>query len=287
MIAKAKELNEDHSRCNYFLNEREDLALFREQQFSFIYSIIVLQHLPTELARKYITEFVRILQPNGVLVFQLPARFVQEKELPANAFSAAISCPLERIVLTPGEVATFRVTVENTSLTQWNYNEPFSLHLGNHWLGPDGSMHVVDDGRTRLPMGVLPGQAISMVLQAKAPAVAGNYILELDVVQERVAWFKDRRSQTCQIEATVANAVESSTKTPALPIPAGEMVDDFSDEAAPIRAKEIHFDMHCTPRSDVVELLRSLGCKLEFIEVSGLGGAATLSYIYYARKSGK
>ena len=40
----------------------------------------------------------------------------------------------------------------------------------------------------------------------------------------------------------------------------------------------------CLPRFEVVELLHKVGCRLEFIEVSGLGGTATLSYVYYARK---
>jgi predicted SAM-dependent methyltransferase len=40
-----------------------------------IYTKFVLQHLPSvELVRSYLSEFVRILRPGGLLVFQLPSR---------------------------------------------------------------------------------------------------------------------------------------------------------------------------------------------------------------------
>ena len=155
----------------------------------------MLQHLPTELARKYIAEFARILRPNGLMVFQLPARFVQEQELPIAAFSAVITCRLDNLTLEANEIAQLEVKVLNSSPVAWNYNEPFSIALGNHWLAADGSILVTDDGRERVPVGFGPRQETDMFLQVRAPAVAGNYLLELDVVQERVAWFKHRGSK--------------------------------------------------------------------------------------------
>lgn len=162
MICRARELNKDTTKCNYFLNQREDLKLFQDRQFSFIYSILVLQHLPTELAYNYIAEFVRILRLGGILVFHLPARFVQEQELPSTAFSAIINCHHRTLTLRPNDIVDLRVEVENSSPVQWNYNEPFPISLGNHWLAPDGSMHVVGDGRKVLPKGLLPGQRVDM-----------------------------------------------------------------------------------------------------------------------------
>ena len=56
-------------RCN----SRSDLGDFDDAQFDLVASDIVLQHLPDEpTVQGYIAEFVRVLAPGGLLVFQLP-----------------------------------------------------------------------------------------------------------------------------------------------------------------------------------------------------------------------
>jgi SAM-dependent methyltransferase len=283
MISLAKELNKDPERCHYFLNQQEGLKLFRDEQFCFIYSIIVLQHLPPGLAYKYLAEFVRILRPNGLLVFQLPSRFVSREELDVPAFSAQIACLDTQLVASTGQTLMVRAEVENSSPAPWNHHEPFSICLGNHWLAPDGKMWVMDDGRTRLPSGLLPRQRLTVNLQTRAPDSPGIYLLELDVVQEGVAWFKDMGSKTCLIEVNVLDAV----RTPSAPTVAATAVDPepaLPKDDSTVDTPELHFEMHCTPRPEVVDYLFRLGCRLEFIEPSGLGGASTLGYIYYVRK---
>ena len=54
------------------VNDREDLHPFDDDSFDMIYSKWVLQHLPgTSLMKSYIREFVRVLRPDGLLVFQV------------------------------------------------------------------------------------------------------------------------------------------------------------------------------------------------------------------------
>jgi SAM-dependent methyltransferase len=48
------------------------LKLFNDNDFDFIYSNITLQHMAPRYSQKYIQEFLRILSPEGLLVFQLP-----------------------------------------------------------------------------------------------------------------------------------------------------------------------------------------------------------------------
>jgi ubiquinone/menaquinone biosynthesis C-methylase UbiE len=74
MIAKAQELNKHGVRCHYHLNERPDLQLFEANTFDLVYSWLVLQHMPKQLALGYIAEFARVTKPGGVMVFQLPDR---------------------------------------------------------------------------------------------------------------------------------------------------------------------------------------------------------------------
>ena len=74
MIELAEQYNQHAERCRYHLNEKNNLSLFPDSTFDFIYSNITLQHMPPQFARAYIQEFLRLLTPAGILVFQIPSR---------------------------------------------------------------------------------------------------------------------------------------------------------------------------------------------------------------------
>ncbi|MCL4517914.1 MAG: class I SAM-dependent methyltransferase [Thaumarchaeota archaeon] len=84
MIDLAKQYNSDRKNCKFYLNETEDLKAFNDNYFDLIYSARTLQHIDPEYSKNYIKEFLRILSPEGVLVFQLPSerqgvkRFMQK-----------------------------------------------------------------------------------------------------------------------------------------------------------------------------------------------------------------
>ncbi|OHB44433.1 MAG: hypothetical protein A2Y13_08520 [Planctomycetes bacterium GWC2_45_44] len=92
MISLANEYNVHKNNCEYRLNTASDLKLFNDNYFDFIYSNIVLQHIPPKYSEKYIKEFLRILVPGGLLIFQLPS-----KRLPGKSIKAL----LRRIVPIP------------------------------------------------------------------------------------------------------------------------------------------------------------------------------------------
>jgi len=82
MLAKARELNRDFDNCQFVHNPKNDLQVFGDTHFDLIYSNIVLQHVPSKkLIRSYITEFVRILKRDGLLVFQLPSHIPLVKKI--------------------------------------------------------------------------------------------------------------------------------------------------------------------------------------------------------------
>jgi SAM-dependent methyltransferase len=75
MLAQAAELNRDCERCRFVLNTADDLRTFESGSFDLVYSRYVLQHLPGRaMVRSYLAEFMRVLRPGGLLVFQLPNR---------------------------------------------------------------------------------------------------------------------------------------------------------------------------------------------------------------------
>jgi ubiquinone/menaquinone biosynthesis C-methylase UbiE len=79
MIALAQELNDDLPQCRFLLNEDDRLKSFPENSFAFVYSSIVLQHIPEPYSLKYLGNLVRVLKPGGVLVFQLAEKLRAHK----------------------------------------------------------------------------------------------------------------------------------------------------------------------------------------------------------------
>lgn len=70
MVRVARQYNEHGDRVQYVVNTTPDLARFGVDTFDFVYTEKVLQHIPPELQLGYIREFVRVLRPGGLAVFQ-------------------------------------------------------------------------------------------------------------------------------------------------------------------------------------------------------------------------
>jgi SAM-dependent methyltransferase len=59
--------------CRFILNTSERLEEIPDDSIDLIYSSIVLQHIEPRYAKDYLAEFLRVLTPSGLLVFQLPS----------------------------------------------------------------------------------------------------------------------------------------------------------------------------------------------------------------------
>ena len=82
MIAAARKLNAAFLNCDFILNGHPDLRIFPHDHFDLIYSVLVLQHLPTRAAIvAYVADFARVLAPGGLLVCQIPSRIPLRRRL--------------------------------------------------------------------------------------------------------------------------------------------------------------------------------------------------------------
>ncbi|MEO8147569.1 MAG: class I SAM-dependent methyltransferase [Bacteroidia bacterium] len=81
MIAKANELNKEFKDRMFFFVNQNTKTNYEDNNFSFIYTTIVLQHIPYPQQVEYIAEFTRILKPGGVLVFQIPTKDIRHLSL--------------------------------------------------------------------------------------------------------------------------------------------------------------------------------------------------------------
>lgn len=73
MVALADSHNTSRGRVSYHVNDAPDLTLFPDDTFDLILSVIVLQHIPNTLKKRYLHEFVRVLRPGGVAAFTIPS----------------------------------------------------------------------------------------------------------------------------------------------------------------------------------------------------------------------
>ncbi len=82
MVAAARKLNTAFPNCEFVLNGHPDLRIFPRGHFDLIYSVLVLQHLPTRAAiAAYLVDFVRLLAPGGLLVCQIPSHIPPRRRL--------------------------------------------------------------------------------------------------------------------------------------------------------------------------------------------------------------
>ena len=127
--------------------------------------------------------------------------------LPDSAFRAEIRVPNPPTHLSAGEQATVQLSIKNMSEVTWRGRDwaadPFQIAAGNHWLDSDGKTVINDDGRAPFTRDVPPGETIEIPLTIDAPSRAGNYQLEIDLVQEGVSWFGLKGSPTLRLPIIV------------------------------------------------------------------------------------
>jgi len=273
MIERARQFNRHGDRCHYHVNARDDLSLFPDNTFDLVFTNIVLQHMQPKYSLNYLADMLRIIVPGGVVLFQLPGgpepigpqtprtRTRNQGPMPDAAFRAQIT-PIDRpSTLWAGTRVEMIVRVKNCSTVAWKsagLADRLMLCLGNHWLDEKHAPVRFDDGRYDLPWDLAPGEEIDVTLSIEVPRTPGRYLLELDMVQEHAAWFKNKGSETVIIPVTVEVPPASGDFTPKM-------------------------QMYSVPKEEVVSFLQQRGGKvLDVQQVNA--GQGLLDYNYYVTK---
>ena len=132
--------------------------------------------------------------------------------LPDKGFKAEITLPDPPLKLRMGQKETITVKVKNTSDVIWwqrgaEKNErpdnQFYIAVGNHWLDKNGKRTSDLEGHNGIPKDLRPGEEAEMTLLITAPKEPGEYVIELDMVQEGVSWFGDKGSPTTKVKVAV------------------------------------------------------------------------------------
>jgi SAM-dependent methyltransferase len=274
MIERARLANRLGDRCHYHLNETDDLALFADGVFDFVYSNITLQHVEPHYSRRYLQEFFRVTRAGGVVVFQIPSdpypvvrgTITRSSEpLRREGCRAAIEPP-PPLRCAPGAVLPLRIKVRNEGTQRWPCRAEddgrYSIRLGNHWRGRFGRMKRENDARTALEHDLDPGEGMEIGINPTAPTKPGKYILEFDMVQEHVRWFAELGSPPARTRVVVDAALRP-----------GEV------EGLPGL-----IEMFGIPRPEVEALIRRCGAELVAVDEDDAPGPGWTSYRYIARR---
>jgi SAM-dependent methyltransferase len=219
MIEEARRFNRFPEKCHYELNKSRRLEALEDGSVSFIYTSLVLQHNPPDVSRDYIREFVRTLEWGGLLVMQLPSqqfpceedaegpRTVGTTPLAASDMRARIVPTEDQRQLVAGETTALKLRIENLGGSVWSSlgegSGKYQVRLGSSWYSVDGQLLSREGPRMDLPRDVPPGDGVEMFLPLTPPAEPGAYALELDMVQEHVAWFSEKGGATARVRLDV------------------------------------------------------------------------------------
>jgi hypothetical protein len=233
---------------------------------------------------------VRILAPGGLLLFQIPSELATSEDfyiLDNSAYKAEITLPETSIVAQAGSTIALKVKIKNLSEISWpafnSSSQTCYLNLGNHWLNELGEIIINDDGRKPLIDGLESQAEIELELTVTIPQPAGNYTLELDMVHEGVAWFKDKGSQTLKIPVVV---VEESFQTQKINPILGVFQKLINSARSKANLPQFvpQFEMHCVPKDIVIEIIKDSGGKVVDIQADSSAGRWWLSYLYLVTK---
>jgi hypothetical protein len=127
--------------------------------------------------------------------------------LPEGAFRAEVTLDDAPLSMRPGGRATLRVLIKNVGDSVWPgrtwESDSFQVGIGNHWLNADGIELTHDDGRAPLEADLPPGDSRLVELTVNAPKEPGDYLLEVDMLQEGVSWFALKGSRTARVRVRV------------------------------------------------------------------------------------
>ena len=141
-----------------------------------------------------------------------PAQQKVAGPLPDSGFRAQITAPDPPERLRTGQVAIINIRVKNTSDVIWyqrgglttdRTDNMFYIAAGNRWLDKDGKLTPETEGHNGIPKDLKPGEETEMTLQITAPKQPGEWTMQLDLVQEGVAWFSERGSPVTNVKVQV------------------------------------------------------------------------------------
>jgi len=119
-------------------------------------------------------------------------------------FIASIDYNGKPIETNPSKTIVISVSVTNKSTATWDSKDKdHPVFISYHLLNAKGEMVEHDNIRTSFNKRIGTDESVRMDLMVNAPSKKGEYYLEVDMVKEKVAWFKNKGSKTILIPISI------------------------------------------------------------------------------------
>lgn len=105
----------------FIVNKSDCLDQFANDSIDFIYSHIVLQHIPNEFKKKYMNDFLRIIKPGGLAVFQIPIDIINPQVV-----IPPLSVRVKKIIK---QLFPFLVTLKRKLIPPKNFSYEFQYEM--------------------------------------------------------------------------------------------------------------------------------------------------------------
>jgi hypothetical protein len=156
------------------------------------------------------------------------------------------------------------LSVKNASPRPWLAEH--RVRVGKRWLAAS-TLEVIepeDDGtRVELPAALASHETAQVDLPLRTPLRAGAYVLEVDLVQDGVTWFRAHGSATLRVPFTVAGRAGAQVAPPpAMP----------------------RIEMHGVPVERVLELATQHGCVVRAVIDNDWAGSGWESHLYLVER---
>jgi membrane protease YdiL (CAAX protease family) len=119
-------------------------------------------------------------------------------------FIASIDYNGRYIETNPSETIVVPVSVTNKGTATWDSKDKdHPVFISYHLLNAKGDMMEYDNIRTSFNRKIETDESVMVDLMVNAPPKKGEYYLEVDMVKEKVAWFKNKGSKTICIPLSI------------------------------------------------------------------------------------
>ena len=131
-----------------------------------------------------------------------------DQPLPPQGFQAQLSIKNQPATLKTYQVFKAEMVIKNNSPVIWpsqrgKEGDRNWIRLAYRWYDLSGNPLSIPIERTNLPHDLEPQQQVEVVAKVVPPEKPGEYLLEFDMVQEGVEWFKSEKSPACIFKVKV------------------------------------------------------------------------------------
>jgi FkbM family methyltransferase len=131
-------------------------------------------------------------------------------KLPDKGYKAQITTK-DFLSVFVGDTMKIVAKVKNISSVPWQASYISHIFLSGYWLDGKINLAKLSEFQARFHKEIKPGEATEVSFKIDAPSLPGQFVLELDLLDEDITWFKDKGSETFRVQVSVAKNTGSLT----------------------------------------------------------------------------